>query len=181
MYINNFKRLSNSLEAKEINLLKRFLIALLLNILNRDYKYIVTIITQTIGIDNDSLDLDTIISLLLDKSRRVKSIKGKNSSSHNNIKNSTINYNYSTSSSSSDNNKNNNNKRNSIRSSYNNKDIEMSMSTTKRNNNNKSNNIDNIKTNNYCNKRGYLEPNCYNKNFNLIKSKSINNTRKELL
>ena len=56
----------------------------------------------------------------------------------------------------------------------------MSMSTTKRNNNNKSNNIDNIKTNNYCNKRGYLEPNCYNKNFNLIKSKSINNTRKEL-
>ena len=45
LYINNFKRLANSLEAKEISLLNKFLIALLLNNLNKDYKYIVTIIT----------------------------------------------------------------------------------------------------------------------------------------
>ena len=61
LYINNFKRLANSLEAKEISLPNKFLVALLLNNLNKDYKYIVTIITQTIRIDNNSVDLDTII------------------------------------------------------------------------------------------------------------------------
>ena len=45
LYINNFKRLANSLEAKEISLPNKFLVALLLNNLNKDYKYIVTIIT----------------------------------------------------------------------------------------------------------------------------------------
>ena len=61
LYINNFKRLANSLEAKEISLPNKFLVALLLNNLNKDYEYIVTIITQTIRIDNNSVDLDTII------------------------------------------------------------------------------------------------------------------------
>ena len=62
LYINNFKRLANSLEAKEISLPNKFLVALLLNNLNKDYEYIVTIIIQTIRIDNNSVDLDTIIS-----------------------------------------------------------------------------------------------------------------------
>ena len=176
LYINNFKRLANSLEAKEISLPNKFLVALLLNNLNKDYKYIVTIITQTIRIDNNSVDLDTIILQLLDKSRRVNSIKNKNSTSNSNNKNNSFSYNYSTSNNYNTSN-NNNNKRNSIKSS-NNKDIEMSMSTTKKNNNNKSNN-NNIKTCNYCKKKRHLESNCFKKYSNLIKNKSINNTTKE--
>jgi len=175
LYINNFKRLANSLEAKEISLPNKFLVALLLNNLNKDYKYIVTIITQTIRIDNNSVDLDTIISQLLDESRRVNSIKNKNSTSNSNNKNNSFSYNYSTSNNYNTSN-NNNNKRNSIKSS-NNKDIEMSMSTTKKNNNNKSNN--NIKTCNYCKKKEHLESNCFKKYSNLIKNKSINNTTKK--
>ena len=176
LYINNFKRLANSLEAKEISLPNKFLVALLLNNLNKDYKYIVTIITQTIRIDNNSVDLDTIISQLLDKSRRVNSIKNKNSTSNSNNKNNSFSYNYSTSNNYNTSN-NNNNKRNSIKSS-NNEDIEMSMSTTKKNNNNKSNN-NNIKTCNYYKKKEHLESNCFKKYSNLIKNKSINNTTKE--
>ena len=63
LYINNFKRLANSLKAKEISLSNKFLIALLLNNLNKDYEYIVTIIIQTIRIDNNSIDLDTIFKI----------------------------------------------------------------------------------------------------------------------
>ena len=175
LYNNNFKRLANSLEAKQISLSNKFLVALLLNNLNKDYKYIVTIITQTIRIDNNSVDLDTIISQLLDESRRVNSIKNKNSTSNSNNKNNSFSYNYSTSNNYNTSN-NNNNKRNSIKSS-NNKDIEMSMSTTKKNNNKSNNN--NIKTYNYCKKKEYLESNYFKKYSNLIKNKSINNTTKE--
>jgi hypothetical protein len=121
LYINYFKRLSNSLKAKEISLRNKFLVALLLNNLNKDYEYIVTIITQTLRIDNNNIDLDSIIAQLLDESRRVNSIKNKNSTFNNN-KNNNFSYNYS-------NDNNNNNKVNSKSSS--NEDIEMSMSTTK--------------------------------------------------
>ena len=122
LYINNFKRLANSLEAKEISLPNKFLIALLLNNLNEDYKYIVTIITYTIRIDNNSVDLDIIILQLLDKSRRVNSIKNRNSNSNSNNKNNSFSYNCCTSNNNNTSSNNNNNKRNSIKSS-NNKDI----------------------------------------------------------
>lgn len=45
VYINNFKRIVNNLESRSIILPNKFLIALLLNNLNKDYKYIVAIIT----------------------------------------------------------------------------------------------------------------------------------------
>jgi len=52
----------------------------------------------------------------------------------------------------------------------------MSMSTIKKNNN-KSNN--NIKTCNYCKKKGHLESKYFKKYPNLIKDRSINKTTKE--
>jgi len=79
--INNSKRLAINWEAKQISLPSKFPVALLLNNLNKDYEYIVTIITQTIEIHNNSVDLDIIISQLLDESRRVNSIKNRNSNS----------------------------------------------------------------------------------------------------
>jgi hypothetical protein len=45
LYINAFKRILNNLEAKGINLPSKFTAALLLNNLNKDYKYIITTIT----------------------------------------------------------------------------------------------------------------------------------------
>ena len=47
-YLNHFKKLVNNLEAKEITLPNKFLIALLLNNLSKEYDYLVTIITQNI-------------------------------------------------------------------------------------------------------------------------------------
>jgi hypothetical protein len=47
LYINAFKRILNNLEAKGINLPSNFTAALLLNNLNKDYKYIITIITYS--------------------------------------------------------------------------------------------------------------------------------------
>ena len=44
-YLNSFKRINNSLIAKGIILPNKFLVALLLNNLNKDYKYIVAVIT----------------------------------------------------------------------------------------------------------------------------------------
>jgi len=61
LYIKNFEGLANSLEAREISLLNKYLIALLLNNLNKDFKYIVTKITQTIKSNNNSVNLDTIL------------------------------------------------------------------------------------------------------------------------
>jgi len=61
LYIKNFEGLANSLEARQISLLNKYLIALLLNNLNKDFKYIVTKITQTIKSNNNSVNLDTIL------------------------------------------------------------------------------------------------------------------------
>jgi hypothetical protein len=62
IYINNFKKLVNSLEAKPIFLPNKFLVALLLNNFSKDYEYIVAIITQTIRLNVEEIDLDKIIS-----------------------------------------------------------------------------------------------------------------------
>ena len=42
-------------------------------------RYIVTIITQTIRVNNSTINLDSIIAQLLDESRRINSIEAKNS------------------------------------------------------------------------------------------------------
>jgi hypothetical protein len=44
-YINSFERVINSLESREISLPTKFVVALLLNNLNKDYQYKVTVIT----------------------------------------------------------------------------------------------------------------------------------------
>ena len=75
LYLQNIKRLVNSLEARNIKLPNSFIVALLLNNLSSDYKYIVTIITQSIR-ESSNVDIDAIFSQLIDESRRLKSIKG---------------------------------------------------------------------------------------------------------
>ena len=75
LYLQNIKRLVNSLEARNIKLPNSFIVALLLNNLSSDYKYIVTIITQFIR-ESSNVDIDAIFSQLIDESRRLKSIKG---------------------------------------------------------------------------------------------------------
>ena len=157
-YINSFKRSVNSLESRNITLPNKFLIALLLNNLNKDYDYVVAIITQTIRVDHTTnYTLDNIISQLLDESRRLQSLKnrGYNNNSYNNS------YNTSTKNKSTSNNKN---------SGYAN-DIEMSMQT----NNNKSKNS----KCSYCKRKGHLESNCYKKHPNL-RPNNNNNTRKAI-
>ena len=59
LYLQNIKRIVNSLTTKDIILLNIFVITLLLNNLNKDYKYVTAIITQTIRVDNNKeIDLD---------------------------------------------------------------------------------------------------------------------------
>jgi hypothetical protein len=53
-HLNNFTKVVNSLNAKSIKLPNKFLIALLLYNLNKDYEYVVAIITQTIRIKDDN-------------------------------------------------------------------------------------------------------------------------------
>jgi hypothetical protein len=65
LYINAFKRILNNLEAKGINLPSNFTAALLLNNLNKDYEYIVTIITQTIRVNNSAINIDSLIAIYL--------------------------------------------------------------------------------------------------------------------
>jgi hypothetical protein len=133
-YINTFKRLVNNLEAKSIQLPKKFLVALLLNNLNsREYEYIIAVITQSIRINSEEeLDLDSIIGQLLDEYRRLHSIrKGHSTASYSAPKS------------------NNNNSR-----AEENKDIEMSMPTRK---------IQDISCD-YCKKKGHTINKCWLKN-----------------
>ena len=147
LYLNNFKKVVNSLRAKSILLPNKFLVALLLNNLNKDYEYIVAIIIQTIRTeDNQDIDLDSIISQLLDKSRRLNSIKSKNYSY--------IAPNY-----------NNINRKNNSQ-----EDTEMSMQTNIKNIK-LPNSIKTI-TCKFCNKKGHLEEKCWKKN----PKKGINNS-----
>ena len=151
-YVQTFTRIVNSLTAKDIILPKKFLVALLLNNLNKDYENVVAIITQTIRIaKNEEIDLDSVISQLLDESRRLKSIRNKKSNSVTTIssnKNYNSNKNYSN-------------------------DIEMSLSTNKVNK--RTNNKKIIC--NFCKKEGHKDSYCYKKfpekkpNYNNKKSK----------
>ena len=61
-FLNKFKNIINNLESKNIILPNNFIAALLLNNLNKDYEYIVTIITQTIRINNSKVNIDAIIA-----------------------------------------------------------------------------------------------------------------------
>ena len=88
-YINAFKRVVNNLEFRQIILPKKFITALLLNNLNKDYEYVVTIITQTVRTTDSEINLENINSRLLDESRRLKSIR-----ENNNYCNNSNNHNY---------------------------------------------------------------------------------------
>ncbi|XPS72906.1 hypothetical protein M3J07_005050 [Ascochyta lentis] len=146
-YINTFKRIVNSLESRNINLPTKFIVALLLNNLNKDYEYIVAVITQSIRTANSEINIEEIISQLLDEYRRLKSIKGNSSFNRNNS------------------------------SSNSNNDVEMSMQTRGSNNSNsKKGDKKNIPFCNYCNRRGHKESNCYNKNPSQKPSNSTNST-----
>ena len=163
-YLNAFKRVVNNLEARGINLPKKFIIALLLNNLNKDYKYVVTIITQSIRV-TDNINLEEIISQLLDKSRRITSIR------------TSKNYlpSYRNSNTISNNSKVNN-------SNYS-RDVEMSLNTsntTSKNNSKKgtsSNSKKELKCN-FCNYKGHKESTCYKK-FPNLREKQVNITTRE--
>lgn len=63
LYLQTIKRITNSLTAKDIILPNRFIVALLLNNLSKEYEYVTAIITQTIRIeDKKEIDLDQIIN-----------------------------------------------------------------------------------------------------------------------
>jgi hypothetical protein len=72
--LQKIKRLINSLEARDIALPSKFVAALVLNNLNREFDYLVTIITQDLR-SNKEIDLDQIFGQILDESRRLKGIK----------------------------------------------------------------------------------------------------------
>lgn len=74
LYLQTVKRLTNSLEARNLALPDKFIAALVLNNLNKDYDYLVTIITQDLR-SKATIDLDQIFSQILDESRRLKGIK----------------------------------------------------------------------------------------------------------
>jgi hypothetical protein len=152
-YLNSFRRIVNSLESRSINLPTKFVVALLLNNLNKkDYEYIVAVITQTIRTNNSEIDLEEIISQLLDESRRL----GTTTSYYNRyISVNTNNNSYNKS------------------SSYNN-DVEMSLQT-----NNKKYTKNKFKNNlkcNFCKLKEHLESNCYSKNPSLKRDNSVNNS-----
>jgi hypothetical protein len=168
LYINNFKRIINNLEAKGISLPSNFIAALLLNNLNKDYEYIVTIITQTIRVNNSTINIDSIIAQLLDESRRINSIKGKDKASiayfnNNNSNNSYTSYNNASSSNSSD---------SSIDLDYP-TNIEMSMQSNKIT---KLNSKKRVISCNYCNLKGHLESKCFKKYPSLRKELNFTKT-----
>ena len=170
-YLNSFKRISNSLEAKDIKLPDKFLVALLLNNLNKEYEYIVAVITQDLRVNNyTTIDLDEIMRNLLDEARRLNSIKSKNYSFNTNYSNNTISNNKANIS-------NPNNKAYTRNNSDYSNDIEMAMNTSNTKKFKKSSN-NTSKTCSYCNIKGHLEHTCYKKFPHLNPNKkSINNTR----
>jgi hypothetical protein len=141
-YTNNFKRVINNLEAKDIKLPRKFIIALLLNNLNGNYEQIVAIITQSIRTDNtSSITLEEIIAQLLDEFRRLNSIY-KPSYNSNKAK-STSYYNSNSSSSNSKEEKTLNSK--GPTKSYNNSKKDTTIC-------------------NFCKKKGHEENSCWSKN-----------------
>ena len=145
-YINSFKRIINSLEARNIILPSKFVIALLLNNLNKDYEFIVASITQSIRTSNsNTISLDSIITQLLDESRRLKASKDTKLKDFPSYKTTRENSSYIEDNSSL-----------SSSSSYS-RDIEMSMPTNKTSISNS-----NI-TCYYCNKKGHIMSKCLKK------------------
>ena len=72
----------------------KFIVALLLNNLNKNYKNIVAIITQNIRLETSAnITLDQIISQLLDENRRLNSIKKSSNNSYFNYSNKSNNNN----------------------------------------------------------------------------------------
>lgn len=182
-FLNSFIRIKDNLEAKDIKLPTKFLVALLLNHLSKEYDYIVAIITQNIRV-NENFKLDDIMIQLLDEARRINSIKTKNYS-YNRI---SSNYYYNNSNNSSNRNSTSKNSTNSSsrNSGYFN-DVEMTMQTNGQNNkkpiNKNNNNYSNNKNCNYCNLKGHLEDNCFKKYPHLKNKnnkKSINTTSKKI-
>jgi hypothetical protein len=142
-YLQKVKRLCNSLEARNLKLPDKFIAALVLNNLNKDYEYIVAIITQSLR-SSDLINLDSIFSQILDESRRIKSIKEGSIPS---IPTSNPTSNSSSNSSS-------------------NKDVEMSLNTQSKSKANKG------KKCSYCNKIGHTEDKCFKKHPNLKLNKN---------
>jgi hypothetical protein len=149
----------------------KVLIALLLNNLNKDYNYIVAIITRSIRTRDDELNLDAIISQLLDEARTLNSIKSENYSFSSNLQ---LNNNYKANSNNS-----NNKSYNTDNCQNNDGDIEMTLNT-RNNNNYKSNKARKQITCSHCSIKGHKDYNCCKKypNLNPI-NKSINNTIEE--
>lgn len=141
-YINAFKRVVNNLESGQIILSKKFITALLLNNLNKDYEYVVTIITQTIRTTDSEINLENIISQLLDESRRLKSIR-----KNNNYSNNSNNYNYFNS-------KNNNSNSNSKKNSNYSNEVEMSLNTSTNKKSSKNTKCNKDLKCNYCSYKG---------------------------
>jgi hypothetical protein len=129
---------------------------LLLNNLNKDYEYIVTVITQSIRTSNSNINVKEIIAQLLDEFRRLSSIKTsypRNTSTS--ISTSKSSYNKP--------------------SSYSN-NIEMSMQTSNYNSNTKNKANKPILKCTYYKLKGHTEFNYLKKNPSLRKNKSINNS-----
>ena len=71
-YINNLKRISDQLYAKNIKLLDKVIFAWVLDNLIEEYQNFVTIITQTIRVNDDkALNLTQLFVNLIDESKRV--------------------------------------------------------------------------------------------------------------
>ena len=164
-YLNNFKKLINNLEAKDITLPNKFIIALLLNNLSKEYNYLVTIITQNIRADSSNLVLEDIMSNLLDEYRRIITIKNNNNNSN---KTSLPRLSYP----------NKDNKSNIFRDKDG--DIEMALATKKPNYSKSNNKTKSNKICSHCHKNGHLVDSCFilyphlkSKNNN---KKTINNT-----
>jgi histone deacetylase 1/2 len=139
VYLQEFRRIINDLESKDIKLPKNFIAALVLNNLTKEYDYIVTIITQNIRSDS-IVNLDAIYSQLIDESKRLKYTN--TSSSRQNI----------------DSTKPSSNKANN--------DIEMS-NVTKKPFSKPSNTFNKSSSKaircNFCSKTGHLEEKCFKK------------------
>ena len=71
-YINNLKRISDQLRAKNIKLPDKVIYAWVLNNLSEDYDSIVTTITQIIRVNDDkSVNLIELFANLVDESKRI--------------------------------------------------------------------------------------------------------------
>jgi hypothetical protein len=80
LYLQTVSRLVTSLEARKLKLPNKFVAALVLNNLTKEYSYLVAILTQDLRMNysNREIDLDYLFSQIIDESRRLKSIKSPN-------------------------------------------------------------------------------------------------------